>query len=113
LPPCCCTDALVGHYLLGPSIENYSTYFKAISSSFEMMNANYPFEELEPAIPNDEPLLIFSVSFYFYSFIIMHFVSLSHSELWRVCKRVSMREPSPRVDSLCGCVVGSLPFARD
>ena len=39
----------MGMYLLGPSIENFSTYPMAVYSSFDMMNANYPFEDLQVA----------------------------------------------------------------
>ena len=34
--------SLVGNYLLGPSIEMYSTIMSAMYTSFDMMNANIP-----------------------------------------------------------------------
>ena len=80
-----CIYALVGMYLLGPSIENFSDYPKALYSSFDMMNANYPMSDLEPAIPNGDTVKNLSVVFYYYSFIGFHFFILLNVVIAMVC----------------------------
>ena len=67
-------------YMLGPSIEAFSTFFKSVVTSFDMMNANYPFEDLYPDIPQGD-FIKRSVALYFYSFIVMHYfmAQLSHA----------------------------------
>jgi hypothetical protein len=71
-----CFYALVGVYLLGPTIENFSTYDRAIFSCFDMMNANYPFSDLFVAIPPRDPLKYFIVVLYYFTFILLHFFML-------------------------------------
>ena len=53
-----CTYALVGHYLLGQSIESFSDYTKAISTSFAMMNANVEVSSFEPAIDSENTRIV-------------------------------------------------------
>ena len=36
--------ALIGSLLVGSELEEWSSYDRAVFSTFEMMNANYPFE---------------------------------------------------------------------
>ena len=66
----------MGVYLLGPTIEDFSTYDRAIFSCFEMMNANYPFSDLFVAIPPRDPLKYIIVVFYYFTFIVLHFFML-------------------------------------
>ena len=68
--------SLVGNYLLGPSIEMYSTIPSAMYTSFDMMNANIPFEDLRPAIPTGDLLKEVCIVLYYYSFIALHFFML-------------------------------------
>ena len=71
-----CIYALVGVYLLGPTIEDFSTYDRAIFSCFEMMNANYAFSDLFVAIPPRDPLKYIIVVLYYFTFILLHFFML-------------------------------------
>jgi hypothetical protein len=63
-------------YLLGPTIEDFSTYDRAIFSCFEMMNANYAFSDLFVAIPPRDPLKYVIVVLYYFTFILLHFFML-------------------------------------
>jgi len=68
--------SLVGSYLLGPSIEQFSTLTFAFATSFDMMNANLPLEDLYPAMPPQDTLRAITVIFYYYTFIALHFFML-------------------------------------
>ena len=72
------TYALVGMYLFGHSLEPFMDYWNSINSCFEMMNANFPFADLEPALPRDEGIDATYIAglFYFYSFIFLHYFVL-------------------------------------
>ena len=72
------TYALVGMYLFGHSLEPFMDYWNAINSCFEMMNANFPFADLEPALPRDEGIDATYIAglFFFYSFIFLHYFVL-------------------------------------
>lgn len=67
--------SVIGSYLLGSSLEAFSTFDNAFHNSFEMMNANLPFEEVEAAT-DGSVVQVLTVAFYYYSFIILHYLLL-------------------------------------
>ena len=67
---------LGGRYLLGPSIATFSTFGAALVTSFQMMNANFIFNDLIAAIPAGDISRAFAVPFYYYSFILVHYFIL-------------------------------------
>jgi len=72
------TYAMVGMLLFGQSLEEFKDYYNAINSCFEMMNANFAFADLQPALPRDDGISLTYVAglFYFYSFIFLHYFVL-------------------------------------
>jgi hypothetical protein len=59
----------VGHMLLGERLHRFHTLQFALFACFDMMNANLPFEDIEPA-GEDSELMMASVVFYFYAFTV-------------------------------------------
>ena len=79
-----CFYAFAGMLLFGRTLEDFSDYKSAIHSSFEMMNANVPFEDL---LAGTEATVVayFTAGFYYYSFIAIHFVILLNVIIAIVC----------------------------
>lgn len=57
------TYALIGSYLLGAGLEAFSSFMNSVHTSFEMMNANIPFESLLGGV-EDSTLTILTICFY-------------------------------------------------
>lgn len=68
--------SIVGAYLLGSTIDMFSSLYKSLPTHFDMMNANVPMESLLEAVRGDDYIRMFTIAFYYYSFIILHYLLL-------------------------------------
>ena len=68
--------AYTGSLLVGPELEEWSTFERSVFTRFEMMNANYPFDAFLPALANGGALKLAVMMFFFISFIVLHYFML-------------------------------------
>jgi len=68
--------ALIGSLLVGSELEEWSTFERSVFTTFEMMNANYPFDAFLPALANGGGLKMAVMMFFFISFIMLHYFML-------------------------------------
>lgn len=61
----------IGFLLYGPSLEEFSTYFLAMTSLWDMMLGNYMYAQLEPAIVPDNMASFLAAVLFFYSSVFL------------------------------------------